>query len=60
MTNKEIDHNYLSTYCLHGLCDSGECKLTCKICGNHCVCVCHWTAQEVTNYIKSRIENKHE
>jgi hypothetical protein len=33
------EHEYLSTYCIHG--DCTNCRLTCKICKASCVCPCH-------------------
>lgn len=32
-------HLYVSTYCQHDL--HANCRLTCKICNNHCLCRCH-------------------
>lgn len=32
-------HNYVSTACIHGLCES--CRLTCKYCLSRCLCMCH-------------------
>lgn len=33
------EHEYLSTYCVHGL--HGDCRLVCKHCPARCVCPCH-------------------
>lgn len=33
---------YISTACLHGLCDKkGACRQTCKFCDESCACPCH-------------------
>ena len=34
-----IEHDYLSTACLHEL--HGRCRLTCKFCQIPCRCPCH-------------------
>lgn len=31
--------HYFSTYCIHGHHD--DCRLTCKVCGEQCLCECH-------------------
>lgn len=38
-TVSQNQHQYLSTYCLHGACS--DCRLSCKICQSLCVCGCH-------------------
>lgn len=41
MSTNEL-HIYMSTYCLHRLCETGDgCRVFCKWCGTQCVCECH-------------------
>jgi hypothetical protein len=48
----EIRHQYMSTACLHGLCD--QCRNVCKFCKARCRHVCHiaWTPAQETAWAK--------
>ena len=37
--NRQIQHTYISTYCLHEI--HKDCRLYCKHCTSPCICPCH-------------------
>lgn len=46
VTGPDGEHRYLSTYCVHR--DCPNCRVTCKCCGEPCICSCHRQAEAGT------------